>query len=251
MRGFGWLPDYSDHRDLDAARFLARLEGEPPDEWSNKDLVPDILDQGADGTCVANALAYAVRAAQYRDSGTLQPILSRKFLYWASRRMHGGEHVDGGTYIRSAIKALHRVGVPRESVFPYVEPVNETPTMRAINAAYDQRLGGVYRRITTTGYARVQDVKKALVMRNLVVCGTTVNQAFTQLDSDRIVGPMADSPVGGHAMAIIGYHGDVFHWVNSWGYEWGAGGFFYSSADLVAWPETRDLWIIECAPQYS
>lgn len=250
--GLGWLPDKPDERDYDAEPMLADgVDGEPPDEWSNRDLVPDILDQGNVGSCVANAAAYAVRAAQIREYGAPQPLLSRKFLYWASRRQHGAEDVDGGTYIRSAFSALQKVGAPRENAYPYSMPTNVQPTMDAINAAFDQRIGGEYRRITSTGYNRIRDIKRALVMRQLVVFGTTVNNAFMGLRDDRVVGPMDADPVGGHAMAAVGYRGDVFDVVNSWSSLWGAYGYFSASADLMAWPETRDLWIVELAPRYS
>lgn len=246
----GWLPDRPDPRDRDAAPLLySRSTGRPPEEWDNFELIPDILDQGPHGECVANACATAIRAAQIRE-GMSAPLISRKFGYWAARRTHNAETVDGGTYIRSFFYAAQKVGMPPERYWPHDSPVNDRPSLEAINIAHPARLEGKYARITSVDDMRVLDVQKALAMRYLVVFGTTLDERFPDVTT-QVIGPMTGTPIGGHAMALAAYNRDYLIAVNSWGRGWGMGGMCKLSYDWLKWPATRDLWIVKCGPRFS
>lgn len=250
----GWFPDAPDQRDRSAEEVLAAA-GPLPDFASWRSLIVDVLDQGATSSCVANAIMQAIRAS-HRRQGVERPELgSRLFGYRLSRALHGNADDDGGTYLRTFFKALNQFGFPRESVWPFdLGLVNASPSWVAKRAALDQSRPPVYRRIYSSGAERVTDVKRALSLGHLVCFGTDVSVTFAS-SGFRQIGPV-DPPVGqaiagGHAMCVVGYDGDTFDVVNSWGEGWNRGGYVALSADYLAWSQTRDLWIVESAPVFS
>lgn len=269
-RGLGWRPDPpklpGQTPDYDAARYLATrpLAGSPlPVAASNRDLVTRILDQGQLGSCTANAVAYAIRAAMLLAGVHDPEFLARLFLYFAARAKTGDEREDTGTYLRLILEMAEKLGFPPESLWPYSDdtspgaPAFTKPSDAAFRAAFDQRVprGFAYHRIYETGYARVDAVKRAIAERHLVVFGTDVTEAFCSGDFDptKPVDPptSTDKIAGGHAMALAEYSGDAFGNPGSWGELFGVGGWVRFSADYIASPRSTDFWIVERAPLFS
>ncbi len=75
----------------------------------------------------------------------------------------------------------------------------------------------------------IDDVKKVLTAGCPVVLGMNTGPAFSELGRDGVVNA-AESPSGRHgrhAMLIVGYVGNYFIVKNSWGADWGDGGYCY------------------------
>ena len=53
----------------------------------------------------------------------------------------------------------------------------------------------------------------------------------------------AEPDVGGHAMCVVGYDGDNFEIVNSWGTGWRNGGFAWLTSGRLA--TATDLWAVD------
>lgn len=245
----GWMPDPQDPRDLPASDKLG--SGPVPASADNDALVPEILQQGPINSCVANAAMLAIRASHIKQGAAAAPLGSRLFAYYVSRASHGWQRRDEGTYIRSCFSALNKLGFPAEDAWPYdTKRVNRQPGFKAIQRAMDQRKPTVYTRIYEAGSARVDMVKRALAAGNLVVFGTDIDATFYSV-REEVKGPPTEQIIGGHAMTLIGYTGDVFEVANSWGEDWGVKGRFSMSAEWVRWNGTRDLWIVEQAPIFS
>jgi hypothetical protein len=261
IRRLGWLPDLpklpGEKLDWNALDLLG--SDPPPARSDNRDLVVEVLNQGAVNSCVANAGFQAVRASHVRQGDPAPPLGSRLWGYYLARRQHGGQDKDEGTHIRFFFNAINKLGFPPESAFPYAEDdetIRKPPPTAAFTAAHDQRKPTIYRSILDQGSRRVDAVKRALGQRRLVVFGTFVNQAFVD-------GQLGDGPVGppslsevlsnriGHSMCLVDHEGDVFRVVNSWGEGWGEGGYCRFSADYVGWLGVQDLWIVEQAPLFS
>jgi C1A family cysteine protease len=258
-RGLGYREDPpkgpGDKVDFDAG---AKLRAGPiPPRASNRHLVVDILDQGGLGSCVANAVMQAIRASQIMNGAlTPPPLGSRLWTYYLARAYTNEQLEDNGTFIRNAFAALVKWGFPPESVMPYTDQGDEfrrMPRPFVFREAYDQRTPTEYLRIFETGAARVLAVKRALSQGFLVCFGTDVSNRFAGNDLGRgpVLPPIGEPIAGGHAMVLVGYDGDSFDVVNSWGDGWGDRGYWTMSADYLAWERTRDCWIVQSSPQYS
>lgn len=261
-RALGWRPD------------PPKVEGETPDRnarerlraapvpayASNRSLIVEVLDQGALGSCVANAALQAVRASHRRQGVSAPPLGSRLALYYLSRAQMGETEIDGGTYLRLAFQSLNTFGFCPEDVWPYSDTGDRwktAPSKDAYRLAYDQRakVGRpvAYYRIYEDGFERVFAVKRALAAGYVVCFGTDVSDAFCagDLGSGPISAPIGQSIAGGHAMCIVGYDGDTFTICNSWGPGFGDGGYCRFRADYIAWSKSRDFWFVEAAPPFA
>lgn len=260
IRKLGYLPDPhkrpGDPQDRDAKESLKAQVALP--RASTLRSMATIMDQGGIGSCVANSIAQAVWIAHRKQlSPQVQPkLLSRLFVYYFSRAYHHQTSEDSGTFLRLAFSALNKFGFCPDTAWVYddgPEKFRKMPSMAAISAAYDQRSPTVYRRIYDEGNSRLLAIKTAIATGYAVCFGTDVSVAFTQgdLGSEPLPAPIGQPLAGGHAMAIVGYDGDVFEIANSWGTGFGDQGFCRFSADYIKWSGTRDLWIVEHSPLYS
>ena len=251
MRQLGYIPDPVDGRDFPAEERLGALT--PPPSASLRSLVVEVLDQ-TNQDCVANAGFQAVRMRQLAQqvNAPAPPLGSRRFGYYFSRKIDGAEARDEGTYIRSFFKALTKLGFPPESAWAYDHPFDRMPATAAVRSAFDQKTTA-YRRIFSMESARIVDIKRAIAAGYPVVFGTDVSVEFASNDLGEgpLAPPIGARIAGGHAMTAVGYNGDAFEVVNSWGTGWGASGYCTFSADYLAWPGTRDLWIVEAPPAFS
>lgn len=237
-------------QDHSAAELLGTAP--PPANGNSLELIVDILDQSA-SDCVANAIQQALRGEQLKQGASKPDLGSRRFGYWVSRAYHHDQGRDEGTFLRTYFQALNRFGFCRESIYPYDSPLNDMPTSSAFRAALDQASPTVYKRITTVGRARIDDIKRAVAAGYLVCFGTLVSSAFcsNKLGKVPLPPPTGEEIAGGHALVVGAYAGDDFTIVNSWGDAWGNGGMCRFDAAYLEWPETNDLWLVAQAPGYS
>lgn len=257
MPGLGWIPDKpkrpGEPPDHDAGPLLAAA-APPPPAASNRRFIVDVLDQGQLGSCVANAVMQAVRASHVKQGVPGPRLGSRLYGYWCSRAFEHQTATDGGTYLRDFFRGLNKFGFCPEAAWPYdVERFADMPPAAAFRAAFDQRSPTVYKSIVNAGNQRLDPIKRAVAAGYLVAFGTLVSEAFVREALPRApLPPPEGQPIaGGHAMCVVGYDGDTFEVVNSWGPRWGDGGFCRFSADYMAWGQTQDLWIVSQAPEYS
>lgn len=260
MQGLGYLPDKPDPRDFGLSRL--GLGETFPSSASLAQFVPSVLNQGPIGSCVANALAQAIRIRALGMREDYPEIMSRLFAYWHSRNQHGDAKRDTGTYIRLAIKATNKLGRPPESAWPYVTSDHRNPvdgsnppkftrkpppfvTMHAI----DRRRQRFYR-IASYDQERVTEIKRAISSGFPVVLGTRISESFLSLPANHVPVPIpTDRIVGGHAFLLAGYEEGHALACNSWGTGWGDRGWFRMSWEFVAWSQTHDLWAIDLPPR--
>lgn len=240
-RGLGYLVDAQDPRDL---MLSVRLQagGSIPSSLSLYDARQRVRHQGEVSWCVGFAGTSAVRLG-YLAAGVDCPELSPCFLYRGCRNVDGTNE-DAGTYIRSAMRVAMKLGLAAEMAWPTTpERMNEALGLAAAHAAHD--------RFGTRGYYRVASgdtdgIRLALASGFPVVAGWTVDRAFMRWDGAHPIPADLGAPEGGHAMAIVGYRADgTFDLLNSWGTEWGQGGFGWASEGFAA--RARDVWAIDLA----
>jgi hypothetical protein len=165
---------------------------------------------------------------------------------------------DSGTHLRSFYSAINALGFPPECAWLYSDDKSadrpkftRQPKTNAFRLAADQRMPATYRRIFSTGASLVNDIRRAVANGFAVTFGVDVDADFCDnlFDPTRPLDPIRGAVVGGHAMTVVGYAGDVFDVLNSWGEHWGDGGYFAASAEYIA--TIRDVWTVEHVPHYA
>lgn len=213
-------------------------------------------DQYSAGSCAGNAVADALELLNAVE-GLPHVQLSRLFIYTLARNMSDVDgdgrsdiNLDEGTFIRNCFDVIKHLGVCREDLpvekggWPYdLTKVHTLPSIKAMRAATGHRIHSYYR-IDETGEDRLDQILAALRARRPVVFGTQVTKGFQKL---RGLGPVTvptGPTAGGHAMMVVGYiTGQGFIIKNSWGRDWGEGGFCIMRPEYLAWSKTRDLWV--------
>ncbi len=259
--GYRRAPD-GGPRDRDARHHLGAAP--VPSTSDLRQLFGPALQQGGLSSCVANAIADAVRAVQVRlgaDPGRT-PLLSRLALYWLARSYAREAHLDVGSFIHFAFEGMNQFGFGPEPLWPYTDEGDawsRTPPLDVMGSAFDQRDAGRplpevdYRRILSTGGALVDDIKRALGHGWPVIFGVDVSRSFCagDLGPTGIAQPLGpgDDVAGGHAM-LLGAHTPAHAMARtSWGDETFDHGWFPMSWDYIETAE--DVWMVVSCPLYS
>ncbi len=203
-----------------------------------------VEDEGLLGTCVASALAGAVEYLVLRES-RVQADVSRLFIYYNQRLWTNQVRHDAGASLRDGIRVLQRLGVPHEKMWPYTfDNLAVQPPESIYRAAHDHRI---------TDYCKVPvelDALRGCLAGGIPIAfGTHVWSSFTDLGPDGMVRmPQAgDRGEGRHAMLIVGYcdRSQVFIVRNSWGTDWGNGGYCYMPYQYLTNPHwTHTCWAV-------
>ena len=206
-----------------------------------------IENQGAAGSCVGNSVVGALEFLQIRN-GMPYTDLSRLFVYYNSRLMHGDADKDDGTYIRIAMGTLSSLGTCSEKKWPYdLSNLFIRPSWGAYREAYPHKITSYYRIQETHGQALVDAIKRALRAQHVVVFGMLVDDAYINVGSNGVVAmPKKDrGTVGGHAQVIVGYDDNQRRWIvrNSWGTYWGDRGYAYVPYDYLDASDANDFWV--------
>jgi C1A family cysteine protease len=243
---YGWKPDLPDHRDLRMA--LAPPDIAIPDfiDLSTDPHMPPVYDQGALGSCTANAIG-AAHDYLRRKMGAESFAPSRLFIYYNERWLEGSIDEDAGAYIRDGFKAINRWGVAPESMWKYDIPkYAKKPTVRSYRRAMaNQAL--VYQRVPQS----LNTMKALLASAVPIVFGFTVYESFESREVDRTGAvPMPSSieqVIGGHAMLAVGYDDNARRFIarNSWAADWGMDGYCAMPYDyLLNTDLADDFWAV-------
>jgi len=256
IRRYGWrrqLPDARDEHYAVPAHepvSMADLRGE---------FMPSVYDQGALGSCTANAIAAAFEfceAQQEYPTGE-QFTPSRLFIYYNERSMEGSTSSDAGAEIRDGIKSIGQLGVCPETEWPYdVDKFTEQPSDKCYRDALRER-ALKYQKVPQT----INGLKHALGTEHQpVVFGFVVYASF---ESDEVkqtgVMPMpkpGEKTLGGHAVMAVGFDDDKQAVLvrNSWGPEWGEEGYFWMPYEFITNPDQADdFWTVQtiAAPAFT
>jgi C1A family cysteine protease len=267
-RGMGWLRDRPDYRDYTAehVQIQPQLDAIGVAHPENVSLASSVdlraycspvEDQGALGSCTANATAGLVEYFERRARGKYVDA-SRLFLYKATRNLLHWTG-DTGAYLRSTMGALALFGVPPEEYWPYdIANFDNEPTAFCYAFANDFRAISYYRLDPpgTTTASLLARIKSNLGGGLPSVFGFTVYSSISQAaPTGQIPFPATgESAVGGHAVLAIGYD-DSLRIVNgavtttgaliirnSWGPNWGDRGYGYLPYEYVNRSLAVDFW---------
>jgi len=217
---------------------------------------PRVQNQGSIGTCTAHALAAAFAYEQWlQKMRVITP--SRLFIYYNERVLTHQRGLNCVVRLRDAIKAVAKRGVCPESLWRYSEDpevLRKKPPRETFQRAVAHKIVE-YHRIP------IGSLKSGVLLRHLKQClasghpflfGFMLYESFESKEVKRTgIMPIPDKrreqPLGGHAVVGVGYD-DRRKAVlvrNSWGPDWGIGGYFWMPYRLASDPEfAHDFWTI-------
>ncbi len=247
MSKYGWIKDRPDFRDHLYCRPAQLLTVPLPQTVDLRLECPLVYDQGQLGSCTANAIAGAVQFDRLKQ-GLADWVPSRLFLYYNERLIEGTVGSDSGAEIRDGIKSVAAQGDCPELLWPYdlgrfaVQP----PLWLYANALR-------YRAVRYQSLAgNLADTQSCLASGYPFIFGFTVYESFESPEvarTGRVPMPAdGESVVGGHAVLAVGYdqNSRIFIVRNSWGAQWGDGGYFYLPYDyLTNGNLASDFWTIQ------
>jgi len=248
------FPDSIDLRDWLYRPSLAPL----PRRLVNCDRVPEILNQGMEGACTGFALAAVIqyhlgpKAGKNRVSPRMIYELARRYDKWP------GEDYEGSS-ARGAMKGWVVHGVATRTTWP--DDLHGKEHFSPAVADQARKLpGGAYYRVR---HRDVRDMHTALVESGILYITLMVHAGWKnpsgrgrRVDKNLMLPVIErrDRATDGHAVALVGYTEEGFIVQNSWGEDWGEGGFAllpyedYLIHGTDVWaaqigvPITIDLW---------
>lgn len=203
-------------------------------------------DQGQLGSCSAQAGAGVFTFVHQGGPW------SRLAIYYFERKLEGTINEDSGAFLRDCIKVLSTVGVGLEKDWAYdiakfqIEP----PPIELSEASTNKIV--VYSRLDIED----KDFKTCLAQGFPFMVGI---QVFEGLESEQTaetgiveLPSVFDTSLGGHAVVCIGYDDNFrnsgkkyYEMRNSWGTNWGDGGYFWLPAEYLENPNyASDAWTI-------
>ncbi|MET0383716.1 MAG: C1 family peptidase, partial [Burkholderiaceae bacterium] len=251
--------DSVDLRDRQFMPAAVSLQDEFPSPQTIHEFLPAytgaglILNQGREGACTGFGLTCVINYLRWIKAGTPKAFesVSPRMLYTLARRHdeYEGENYEGSS-CRGAIKGWFNNGVCLERHWPYAPETSNPPRYGFAEEALKTTLG-VYYRVDITS---VIDLQAAIAQHGAVFASAMTHTGWDE--TPEVAGPItghADLPRirfddrmpqhSGHAFALVGFNGDGFIVQNSWGKEWGAGGFaVIQYADWLA--NAMDAWLV-------
>ncbi|MFT5617803.1 MAG: hypothetical protein ACI85I_001029, partial [Arenicella sp.] len=186
------------------------------------------------GSCTGWSSTYAARTISYAIQNNLTDrakITSLAFSpSYAYNQAKLGADCSRGAYIFDALTILRDQGVARLSDFPY--ECNRKPSYSDKQKAANYKIQD-YKRLNGYGDTYVSAIKKSISEKKPVVMSMKCFGSFS--NAKELWNGVPDLDRGLHAMTIIGYDdykfGGAFEIMNSWGANWGNGGFTWVRYD--------------------
>jgi len=205
-------------------------------DWRNQNgqnYVSPILNQANCGSCVAFA-SIGVLETQYRISSGLPNFnikLSPQNLFSC-----GGGGCDFGWMPAGAARYLQSQGVPDEACMPYTSgATGQDVSCQATCANSNQRSLKISSSTTPTRGMKDVDALKQALQKGPLVTTLTVYADFMSY-SEGVYNHVSGDALGGHALSIVGYDDSLQAFLirNSWGPDWGQGGFAWVSYEDIS-----------------
>lgn len=206
-----------------------------------------VSNQGGESSCVANAVCDGYELCAQTMWGSYTPLSRNAHYYW-TRCRHGGQTEDEGTYIHLALEQGTIVGFLPEEAWPYEqERVNVPPPNHLIILASQNRLAGYYA-IDGLRHDRVQGLLLALRADQPCVAAFKLGAEYFRPTPGQVMSPPKTTE-GLHAQIICGYRvraggGYQFLIRNSWGPDWGEGGYIWVEEEYFDPGYTHDIYAL-------
>jgi C1A family cysteine protease len=271
IKGSGWVPDVRDDRDLHPEHenvkklFREFVEKTPlPASVDMEEGFVPVYDQGQTNTCTANALAALVTYLEKKTNKKQNWIApSRIFLYKNTLNLLQTDNINTGVYLRTAMESLVLFGAPPEQYWeflPRLLPFEPPPFVYSMARSYRAQK---YLRLDPTGIERellVERIKTFLASGIPVAFGFYMFKSITaaKFNGDIPYPGDHENCIGGHAIVAAGYDDEhviknpidgkktvgAFRIRNSWGTDWGQGGYGWLPYQYVLGELAIDWWTL-------
>jgi C1A family cysteine protease len=246
IKGYGWVPDLPDGRDLLYAAPL-KPQAKLPDKVDLRKSCPKIYDQGELGSCTANAIAAALEFDQMKQRLKNVFTPSRLFIYFNERAMEGTVDSDSGAMIRDGVKSVAKRGACGEAHWPYeIDRFRDKPGRECYAQGRNHQAIRYLRLNQSLG-----QLKGCLAEGFPFVFGFSVYESFESAPvatTGEVEMPRAKEEfLGGHAVLAVGYDEGTQRFIvrNSWGTKWGKRGYFTMPYPyLLQSSLSRDFWTV-------
>jgi len=196
-----------------------------------------IYTQGDINSCSSNVICNQIMSLKDWSDNTYP---SRLFQYYISRS--GKETEDEGCSYREAYQGLAKFGFTDETFWSYdTSKVFEKPPQEAYDNA-NKTFVKKYKSVLQCQYS----LKFAVCEGHIVAFGSMLYENF-EADVHGVIPLPAGNMIGNHGLAIVGYDDEkrLFKVLNSWGSDWGVGGFCFMTYEHILNPEwCFEFWVI-------
>jgi C1A family cysteine protease len=241
---YGWVPDRPDQRD----KLYSAIAAPPKILPAKVDLragCSPVENQGQLGSCTANALVGNLEFLEAKAGHTVTD-LSRLFIYYNERAMEGTVGEDSGAAIRDGVKSLVNLGVCSEKRWPYtITKFTQKPPAACYKDAANHQVTSYHRILS------LQEMRQCLAEGFPFVFGFTVYTAFESAAVAKTgllnLPAHGEKDLGGHAVCAVGYDDGTKRVLvrNSWGADWGLGGYFTMPYDYISSTNLADdFWTL-------
>ena len=250
-------PDRFDARDRPYRPPLVSL----PPSWPSAELIDRflpryaadgmILNQGTEGACTGFGLAAVInfiawetfqRAAIGNRAATPPVRVSERMLYHMAQFYDEWEGDDyEGSSCRGGMKGWHKHGVCAAGLWPYEAGRFVPPDPGWATDAARRPIGAYYR----IDRSSIIDMQAAIFKVHAIYVSAAIHGGWDlgpAAAAPPVIGWSGEGAAGVHAFAIVGYDERGFIVQNSWGPDWGFGGFaILTYADWLA--HGHDAWV--------
>lgn len=198
--------------------------------------MPEVENQGSEGSCVAFATTYASRSYLMVNRPYNKDIYrSPEYVYnqiKVSDCANGSYFVNNGSY-KGALNLLKSDGACSWNEMPYSDASCSTQpnTTQRTNAVKGKIID--FERITSL---TTNSLKTILLNKFPIIIGARLDQGFMSANSSFIWRNSSGGYVGNHAIVICGYDDskNAFKIINSWGKNWGDSGYTWIDYNYVS-----------------
>lgn len=188
----------------------------------------NIRDQGQRPTC----MAFAASDAHAFARNSADP-LSVEYAYFHAVQRRSNTSRTTGVSFEAISEAISLDGQPVESGWPYIENLAAGDAWKP-----PQTPGTLFYRNATKITGGVTDVYASLASGRPVVVVMSISISFFQLAAGSLLqAPAAETPLGTHAVIVVGHgesEGDPCLLIrNSWGSGWGDDGYGWIHEDYL------------------
>lgn len=222
-------PDPKDPRDYQLAD-IQETKVELPEEFDlRKEMTPVGIQKYGSctswGTC---AVKEFLDSKQYHKNINL----SEKFVYHNTKKISGLWNIQGD-YIVNALKSICKYGAPLQKDYPDTRDLNWNRYVHKEPSPKVYKEAEKYKGKTYWSVGKTLDEFRSAIYQNHspVVAGMEWYLSYNRTDKDGKLRLPVGKPVGGHALAFVGWTKNKLWVKNSWGTRWGKNGYFYIPFD--------------------
>ena len=195
-------------------------------------LMPPVRNQGAEGSCVAFAVAYTRSCEQYYTTGAsnygdLSNIFSPEYIF---NQVKFSSNCDASALLNS-LDLIKNKGVARWQTMPYSDVNGCT-----LQPSSSQDAEAANFKISS--YASIADsdivaIKTMITNRHPVIFSCTIDQSFYNA-TPGFIWSSSGGNAGSHTLVLCGYDDSkhAYKAINSWGATWGDAGYIWIDYDF-------------------